>query len=73
MLVVTLWWQHGLDGSALTGSRDYGSAPPSSAFHGLARFLLIGLGLAALIGFSAVAMWALLALFASEASLPLPS
>lgn len=54
MLVVTLWWQHGLDGSALTGSRDYGSAPPSSAFHGLARFLLIGLGLAALIGFSAV-------------------
>lgn len=54
MQVVTLWWLHGLDGSALTGSRDYGSAPPSSAFHGLARFLLIGLGLAALIGFSAV-------------------
>lgn len=54
MLVVTLWWYQGLDGSALTGSRDYGSAPPSSSFHGLARLLLIGCGLAAVMGFSAI-------------------
>jgi fucose 4-O-acetylase-like acetyltransferase len=54
MLVVSLWWQHGLDGSALTGSRDYDSAPPSSSFPGMARLLLIGLGLTALMGFSAI-------------------
>jgi fucose 4-O-acetylase-like acetyltransferase len=54
MLMVTLWWLHGLDGSALTGSRDYGSAPPSGSFPGIARLLLIGLALAALMGFSAI-------------------
>jgi fucose 4-O-acetylase-like acetyltransferase len=54
MLIVTLWWLHGLDGSALTGSHDYDSAAPSAAYPGLARLLVLGLSLAAVLGFCAL-------------------
>jgi fucose 4-O-acetylase-like acetyltransferase len=54
MLTVTAWWLNGLDGSALTGSRDYGSTPALPAYPGLGRLLVLSLGLAGLLGFCAL-------------------
>lgn len=54
MLVVAFWLRHGLDPAALTGSHDYESAPPDSSFPALGRLLVILLGLAGLLGFSAL-------------------
>lgn len=54
MLVVTVWWMNGLDGSALTGSHDYDSAPPFPAYPGLGRLLVLSLSLAGVIGFCAL-------------------
>jgi fucose 4-O-acetylase-like acetyltransferase len=54
MLAVTLWWLNGLDGSALTGSHDYGSAPPLPAYPGFGRLLVLSLSLAGVIGFCAL-------------------
>lgn len=54
MAVITFWWLHGLDGSALTGSRDYDSAPPDTTFPGLARLLVMVLSVVAVLGFCAV-------------------
>lgn len=54
MLAVTVWWLNGLDGSALTGSRDYGSAPPSSTYPGFGRLLLLSLSLTGVLGFCAL-------------------
>ncbi|OQM76339.1 acyltransferase family protein [Manganibacter manganicus] len=54
MLAVTLWWWHGLDGSMLTGSHDFASAPPSEDYPALARLLVLALSLAALLGFCAL-------------------
>ncbi|MGB3417677.1 MAG: hypothetical protein WBA36_13460, partial [Mesorhizobium sp.] len=50
MSAVTLWWANGLDGSALTGSRDYGAASPSPAYPGLGRLLVLSLGLGGVLG-----------------------
>lgn len=54
MLVVTLWWVNGLDGSALTGSRDYGATSPALAYPGLGRLLVLSLSLGAVLGFCAL-------------------
>ncbi|MDN5929436.1 MAG: acyltransferase family protein, partial [Hyphomicrobiales bacterium] len=54
MLIVTVWWANGLDGSALTGSHDYDSAPPFLAYPGLGRFLVLSLSLAGVLGFCAL-------------------
>ncbi|MHA6686699.1 acyltransferase family protein [Mesorhizobium sp. A556] len=54
MLMVTVWWLNGLDGSVLTGSRDYDSAPPFPAYPGLGRLLVLSLSLAAVLGFCAL-------------------
>lgn len=54
MLVVTVWWLNGLDGSALTGSRDYSSAAPFSGYPGFGRLLVLSLSLAGVLGFCAV-------------------
>jgi fucose 4-O-acetylase-like acetyltransferase len=54
MLVVTVWWLNGLDGSALTGSHDYDSAPAFLAYPGLGRLLVLSLSLAGVIGFCAL-------------------
>jgi fucose 4-O-acetylase-like acetyltransferase len=55
MLIVTVWWLNGLDGSVLTGSHDYDSAPPFSAYPGLGRLLVLSLSLAGVLGFCALA------------------
>lgn len=72
MLAVTAWWLNGLDGSALTGSRDYGSASPFSAYPGLGRLLVLSLSLGGVLGFCALipGRSALLAWF-GERSLPI--
>jgi fucose 4-O-acetylase-like acetyltransferase len=54
MVIVTVWWANGLDGSALTGSHDYDSAPPFLDYPGLGRLLVLSLSLAALLGFCAL-------------------
>jgi fucose 4-O-acetylase-like acetyltransferase len=54
MLAATVWWLYGLDGAVLTGSHDYGSAPPLPAYPGLGRLLVLSLGLAGLLGFCAL-------------------
>jgi fucose 4-O-acetylase-like acetyltransferase len=54
MLAVTVWWLNGLDGSALTGSHDYASAPPFPAYPGLGRLLVLLLSLAGVMGFCAL-------------------
>lgn len=54
MLLVTLWWLNGLDGAALTGSRDYSSAAPFPAYPGLGRLLVLSLSLAGVLGFCAL-------------------
>ncbi len=54
MSVVTLWWANGLDGSALTGSRDYGAASPSLTYPGLGRLLVLSLSLGGVLGFCAL-------------------
>ena len=54
MLAVTVWWLNGLDGSALTGSHDYDSAPPFVAYPGLGRLLVLSLSLTGILGFCAL-------------------
>lgn len=54
MAAVTFWWLHGLDGSALTGSHDYDSAPPDATFPGIGRLLLMVLSIVAVLGFCAI-------------------
>lgn len=54
MFVVTLWWANGLDGSTLTGSRDYGAASPSLTYPGLGRLLVLSLSLGGVLGFCAL-------------------
>jgi fucose 4-O-acetylase-like acetyltransferase len=54
MLAVTIWWLNGLDGSALTGSHDYDSAPPFPAYPALGRLLVLSLSLAGVLGFCAL-------------------
>ena len=54
MLIVAVWWLNGLDGSALTGSHDYDSAPPFLAYPGLGRLLVLSLSLAGVLGFCAL-------------------
>lgn len=54
MLAVTVWWLNGLDGSALTGSHDYGSAPPFPASPALGRLLVLALSVAGVLGFCAL-------------------
>jgi fucose 4-O-acetylase-like acetyltransferase len=59
MIAVLFWWQNGLDAAALTGSHDYDGAPPDELYPGAGRVLLMLIGVAALIGFSALVprMW----------------
>jgi fucose 4-O-acetylase-like acetyltransferase len=54
MLIVTVWWLNGLDGSALTGSHDYDSAPPFLAYPGLGRLLVLSLSMTGMLGFFAL-------------------
>ncbi|MBN9066194.1 MAG: hypothetical protein J0H60_06870, partial [Rhizobiales bacterium] len=54
MLIVTVWWLNGLDGSTLTGSHDYDSAPPFLAYPALGRLLVLSLSLAGVLGFCAL-------------------
>jgi fucose 4-O-acetylase-like acetyltransferase len=54
MAMVTLWWANGLDGSALTGSRDYEAASPFLAYPGLGRLVVLSLSLAGVLGFCAL-------------------
>lgn len=54
MTGVALWWLNGLDGSALTGSRDYATAAPFPAYPGLGRLLVLSLGLSGVLGFCAL-------------------
>jgi fucose 4-O-acetylase-like acetyltransferase len=54
MLIVTVWWLNGLDGSALTGSHDYDSAPPFLAYPGLGRLLVLSLSVTGMLGFFAL-------------------
>jgi fucose 4-O-acetylase-like acetyltransferase len=54
MLIVTVWWLNGLDGSALTGSHDYDSAPPFPAYPGLGRLLVLSLSMTGMLGFFAL-------------------
>lgn len=54
LVAVTLWWENGLHGAALTGSHNYDSAPPNDEFPGLARLLVILLSTATLLGFCAL-------------------
>ena len=49
--IVLLWWQHGLDPAALTGSHDYNGAAPDKIYPGAARLILMTLSLSALVGF----------------------
>jgi len=51
---VTVWWLNGLDGSTLTGSHDYDSAPPFLAYPALGRLLVLSLSLAGVLGFCAL-------------------
>ncbi len=51
---VLLWWRHGLNGAALTGSRDYASGAADSAHPATGRLMAMLLGLAAMLGFSAI-------------------
>jgi fucose 4-O-acetylase-like acetyltransferase len=54
MLMVTVWWLNGLDGSMLTGSHDYDSARPFAAYPGFGRLLLLSLSMVAAMGFCAL-------------------
>ena len=54
MAIVVFWRWNGLDPAALTGSHDYDGAPPAPIFPGVARLVVMTLGLAGLIGFSAL-------------------
>jgi fucose 4-O-acetylase-like acetyltransferase len=54
MLTVTVWWLNGLNGSVLTGSHDYDSAPPLAAYPGLGRLLVLSLSLVGVLGFCAL-------------------
>ena len=51
MGIVVFWRWNGLDPAALTGSHDYEGAPPSPVLPGLARLVVMALGLAGLVGF----------------------
>ncbi len=52
--LVLVWWQHGLNGAALTGSRDYASGPADIAYPATGRMLTMALGFAAMLGFCAL-------------------
>jgi fucose 4-O-acetylase-like acetyltransferase len=52
--VVMLWWMHGLEPSALTGSHDYANGGAPSDHPAAARIAVLALGAAAVLGFSAI-------------------
>ncbi len=54
MAIVLFWRWNGLDPAALTGSHDYGGAPPTPLLPGVGRLVVMALGLAGLVGFSAL-------------------
>lgn len=54
MAAILMWWQHGLNGAALTGSRDYASGAADIAYPATGRMLIMGLGLLAMLGFCAL-------------------
>jgi fucose 4-O-acetylase-like acetyltransferase len=52
--VVMLWWMHGLEPSALTGSHDYANGGAPSDHPAAARIAVLVLSAAAVLGFSAI-------------------
>jgi fucose 4-O-acetylase-like acetyltransferase len=52
--VVMLWWTHGLEPSALTGSHDYANGGAPSDHPAAARIAVLALSAAAVLGFSAI-------------------